>query len=314
MRPSHDEVLERILDALERYPEGVHRLNEPAYLLDTAIPESLAEVYRGFDGGDLFHESMTLRPSAQLAKHGERLLVGEVAGDELFVDRDGAVYRREEGGPILPEATAFDRWLSGYVDAEALVYDGDGEFRDNVFTDGGELELEVAVQRERAMLKRDPKGPGPRYRLGLLMVDAGRVDDARERFEEVVADCPDHPFAWLELSKISQKLGELDNAIDEIAEAARVDGDGDLAPLLWAGAARLAAELGDAERQREYAARALEAEPGLVDQLIRGAESELAEGFTSEAAGLLALARPLAPRHLRVLDLSRKIAGEEDDG
>lgn len=316
-RPSHDEVLDRILEALERYPEGVHRLNDPAYLLDTEIPESLASVYRGFDGGDLFHESLTLVPSAELsiddAGDGDRFRIGEVAGDELWVDRRGAVWRREDGGAVLAEGSDFDRWLSGYIDAEALIVAADGEFRDGVFSDGGELEPEIAIKREQAMIKRDPRGAGPRYRLGLLFAASGRTGEARGCFEDVVESCPGHAFAWLELSKISQGLGDLANALDEIAEAAAVEGDGDFAPLLWAGAARLAAELGDAERQAEYARHALEAAPNLVEQLCRGAESELAEGYTAEAAGLLALARPLAPTDLRVLDLSRKMGADGED-
>ena len=312
MRPSSEQVLDRVLDELERYPEGVHRLNEPAYLLDTELPASLADVFRAFDGGDLFHESLILLPSSSARLEGDRFRVGEVGGDELWVDRAGGVWRREvEGGPVLPEATAFDRWLSGYVDAEALIVDADGEFRDGVFTDSGEIEPQVAIARERAMLKRDRRAPGPRYRLGLHLASAGEVAEARRCFEEVVAEAPDHSFAWVELAKISEKLGELDAAMDEMVEAARTDSTGEFAPLLWAGAARLASELGDSERQSEYARAALAAEPNLVDQLCRGAESELAEGYADEAAGLLALARPLAPRHLKVLDLTRRIGEKE---
>jgi tetratricopeptide (TPR) repeat protein len=223
MRPSHDEVIERILDELERYADGVHRLNDPAYLLDTEIPEPLAEVYRGFDGGDLFHEALVLAPSSSLAVEGDRYRVGEVGGDELWVDRRGAVWRRDaDGGPVLPEASAFDRWLAGYLDAEALVYDTDGEFRDGAFTGGGEIEPQVAARRERAMIKRDRKAAGPRYRLGLLLAEAGDEAGARECFEEVVAMSPGHAFAWVELAKISQRLGELDSAIDEMVEAASV--------------------------------------------------------------------------------------------
>lgn len=312
MRPSSDEVLGRVLDELERYPEGVHRINEPAYLLDSELPASLAEVYRAFDGGDLFHESLILSPSSAVRADGDRFLVGEVGGDELWVDRSGGVWRRDAGGgPLLLESSAFDRWLSGYVDAEAQVFDRDGEFRDGVFDDENELELAVAVERERAMLKRDRRAVGPRYRLGMHLAKAGDVAGARRCFEEVVGEAPDHTFAWVELAKISERLGELENAVEEMVEAARVEGAGDFAPLLWAGAARLAAELGDSERQAACAAEALAAEPGLVDQLCRGAETELADGYADEAANLLALARPLAPRHLRVLDLTRRISEKD---
>lgn len=319
MRPSSDEVLGRVLDELERYPEGVHRLGDPAYILDSELPAGLADVYRCFDGGDLFHESLILVPSSSVrvavpsGDLGVDLFwVGEVSGDELWVDRSGGVWRREAaGGPILAEATAFDRWLSGYVDAEALIFDPQGEFRDGVFGEGGEIEPAVAIDRERAMLRRDRRAVGPRYRLGLHLARAGAVQEARRCFEEVVADAPGHAFAWVELAKISERLGELDSAIDEMVEAARVEGSGEFAPLLWAGAARLAAELGDGERRAECAREALAAEPGLVEQLCRGAESELADGYTDEAAGLLALARPLAPRHLRVLDLSRRLTEKD---
>lgn len=317
MRPSSDEVLGRVLDELERYPEGVHRLGDPAYILDSELPAGLADVYRCFDGGDLFHESLILVPSSSVrvavpsGDLGVDLFwVGEVSGDELWVDRSGGVWRREAaGGPILAEATAFDRWLSGYVDAEALIFDPQGEFRDGVFGEGGEIEPAVAIDRERAMLRRDRRAVGPRYRLGLHLARAGAVQEARRCFEEVVADAPGHAFAWVELAKISERLGELDSAIDEMeaAATAEAENDGELTGFFLAHCARLAQQVDDEQRRAEFARRALAADPTLVRAQLDGACDRLDEEDAQAAKLLVDLAIAIAPLDLAALDLRAQV-------
>ena len=83
MRPTSVEVLSRVLEALDRYAEGVHELGEPAFLLDSELPESLAELYRTFDGGRLFPEELVLEPSSAVRIEDGRIRVGEVSGDDL---------------------------------------------------------------------------------------------------------------------------------------------------------------------------------------------------------------------------------------
>src|SRR5690606_14105806 len=95
-----EDVASRLAAYLEGQAAGMHRLGPPAVLLDSALPGALARVYRQLDGGELFHETIVLLPSARLGREGEsaegRRHVGEIAGDELFVDESGRVWRLEE--------------------------------------------------------------------------------------------------------------------------------------------------------------------------------------------------------------------------
>jgi tetratricopeptide (TPR) repeat protein len=315
MRPPAEEVMGRVLDELGRYDDGVHELRDPAYLFDSELPESLAEVYRSFDGGELFHGALVLYPSASLRREdrsgsearSRRFHVGEIESDDLFVDDRGRLWRRQQDAELeLIEATGLDRWLSGHLDAEALLYERDGEFRDGAFTDTGEIEPAVEIRRERLRLKRDPKAPGPRFRLARLLLERGELEEARACFEEVVAEMPELARGWLHLARISEALGDLEAALEELRAGAEA-ADSDLEPLLWANAARVAAALGDESGRGELARKALAAAPALVDQLVRGAEGELEDGRREEAVHLVALARAIAPRNLAVIDIARRL-------
>ena len=174
MRPKPSEVLGRVISALEGYELGVNQLGEPAFLLDSEIPASLAELYQLFDGARLFHEELVLFPSSALTRQGKRFMVGEAQGDDVLVEPSGHVIRVEKDtGDEIVEGTAIDRWLSGFVDAAALVYEHDGEFREGVFTESGEIDDDVELRRQRCFVKRDPKAPGPRWRLARQLAAAG---------------------------------------------------------------------------------------------------------------------------------------------
>ena len=195
------DTADRIRDVLGRFAAGVHRLGEPAHLLVADIPDGAAEVYRTFDGAELFHETLVLYPSRDVREEDGLLHVGEVAGDELYVAADtGAVWRLEsDTGELVEDGTSLDRWLAGFVDAETVIHQRDGEFVDGVFTEEGELTAEASVRRERAAVKRDRRAPGPRWRLARELARLGRLEEARDELEEVVALRPQFGWAWFDL-------------------------------------------------------------------------------------------------------------------
>ena len=306
MRPPPSDVLARVLSALEVYELGVNQLGEPAFLLDTAIPESLAELYQTFDGGTMFHDELVLLPSASISLQGERFFVGEAAGDELYVEPSGRVIRLEKDtGDEIVEATAIDRWLHGFVDAAELLYERDGEFRDGVFTEAGDIENGVEMKRQQCFIKRDPQAPGPRWRLARLLATTGKWSEARDHLEKVVVFAPGFAWAWFDLAKISERCGELTGAIDEMEEGARVAAGADHQGFFLAHLARLSASAGDDAARSQAAAKAIAADPDLVENLLAGADAELAAG--ADASALQALLAAIAPKDLRVIDLGRRL-------
>jgi tetratricopeptide (TPR) repeat protein len=333
-RADDETVVDRIVDALERSPSGLHDLGDASINIPDEWPAALADVYFAFDGARLFNESIVLHPSAAIERDGQHWVVGDVGGDEIRVDKKGRVWRLdEETGDQVMDGSAFDRWLHGVIDAENLLFDGDGEFAELAFDDAGDVTAEVEQARLRAQMKRDTRAPGPRWRLARLLARQGDSERARVLLEEVVEQMPDFPWAWLDLARIGEQVGELDGAYDEAvmaAESAQKLGH-DQAGYFWAQAARLAARRGAEAERAQAAARALAADPGLVRAQIAGAEQNLDDGDLASARGLAALARAVAPRDLTAADLARRIdiavaeaavarqekeaeAGDEEDG
>ena len=303
------EMAGEIRRALEKFADGVHVVGEPSAALDADLPAGVLAVYREMDGGELFHGDLVLHPRSAWRREGGRLEVGVLGEDALWVDlTDGSVWRLEaDTGESIEEGSSLERWLRGWIDGQALLYDRDGEFVERAIGPDGELSRPVAIARERALLKRDPKAVGARWRLARELARAGEGEAARDELEEVVAARPRFGWAWYDLARISEKLGELDGAREEALAAAEADPDYEHAPFFLATAARLAALAGDDGARRELAARALAADPELARRQLDGARDNLEAGDLAAARDMIELARALAPTDLAVLDLSRKL-------
>lgn len=304
-----DTTVDRIVAALERWPDGMHDLGEPRVDVPIDWPPAVADVYLAFDGGRLFSDSIVLAPIDEApAWEDDRLALVEWMNEPIAIDRRGAVWRHDaETDEPVQDGTAFDRWLYGAIEATALLFDDDGEFREDVFTEDGELVPEVALAQAKAQVRRDPRAPGPRWRLARQLVERGDLDTARSELEEVVARAPAQAWAWLDLARLSERLGALAGAADEAEAAADADPAHEHRAHFLAEAARLAALAGDEPRRAILAARAIALDPGLVAGQLAGAEDRIADGDLAAAAHLASLARALAPRDLTVVDLVRRI-------
>lgn len=307
-----ESVVDRILAELERWAEGLHEIGHAARDLPPTLPLSAVDVYLAFDGARLFQDAIELVPAAALERDDDgRWRIGTAWGDELALDADGRVWRHEDdAGELVLDGTSLGRWLHGAIDAEALLYDADGEFAEDVFDDDGELTPPIEEAQLRARIKRDGKAPGPRWRLGRLLARRGDVEPARDVLEQVVADAPAMAWAWLDLARLSEQLGEHANAVDEAVAAAEASPEH--AGFFFAHAARLAVLAGDEPRRAELAARARDANPHGVADYVAGAADNLAAGDLDAARALADLAKAVAPRDLAVLDLVRKLPASED--
>ena len=309
-RVEEDTVVDRILGALERWPDGMHDLGEPTVDVPQRWPVPVIDVYLTMNGARLFGDAIVLLPAGELPPADDDGLVqfGAVDDEPLWFDPRGRVWREDaDSGERYVDGTALDRWLYGAIEAAALLFDVDGEFAEDAFTEDGELAPEVAVARARAQVKRDGKAPGPRWRLARLLAAEGELAQAREELETVVANDPALPWAWLDLARISEKLGELSNAVDEARAAADANPAHEQRAYFLAEAARYASLASDEPARAELARAALTAAPDLVRGHLAGADDRLAEGELDAAARLASLARALAPRDVAVLDLVRRV-------
>jgi len=313
--PGGLEALDRVFEQLDGAPAGLHDVTPAAVELPSGLPEPLIELYARCDGARLFLDSIELAPSSEVTAAEGRWRFGTLEDEELWIDRRGRIWRSDESlDDMICEGTRLERWLAGVVDAVAMLYDDEGEFRDGCFDEGGELLPAVGERQLRAMLKRDPGAPGPRWRLAHALLSQDRVAAARSELEEAVAHEPGFAWAWLDLAKISEALDELPGALDEARAAAdaAVAAHHAQAGYFHAQLARLASRAGDEATRAHAARRAGELGPDLKPAQLAGARASLEAGDIGSARGLLDLLRAVWPRDLEVLELARRIEAAEN--
>jgi tetratricopeptide (TPR) repeat protein len=305
--------LDRVLAQLDLAPAGLHDVAPPAGALPSGLPEALIDFYARCDGARLFLDTVELVPSAEVVRRDERWVFGSLEGDELEIDDRGRVWRSDDSlDDLVCEGSRLDRWLAGVVDALAALYDEDGEFADGCFDEDGELLPEVGERALRAMLRRDPAAPGPRWRLAHILLTQDSVAEARAELEEVVAGEPSFAWAWLDLARISERLGELPGAVDEARAAADTSAGHPQAGYFHAQLARLASRAGDEATRAIAARRVADLAPELKAAQLEGASASLAAGDTESARGLVDLLRAVWPRDLEVLELARRVESTDN--
>lgn len=305
--------LDRLFELVDEAPAGLHDLEPPSPELPKGLPEPLIELYARCDGGRFFHDTIVLAPAAEVTMQVPgRWQFATVEEDTISLDHRGRIFRSDASlDDEICEGTRLDRWLAGAVEATGLLYDGDGEFADNIFDEEGEIEPVVREKQLRLHLKRDPAAPGVRWRLAHALLDQGAGEDARNEMEQVVADDPAFAWAWLDLARISESLGELKGAVDEARMAAE-SAEGvqhAQAGYFWSQVARLATRTGDEILRAEAATRTSMLAPTLKQAQIAGARESLEQGDTDSAKGLVDLLRAVWPRDLEVLELARRVEG-----
>ncbi len=304
------EPLDRIFTNLEDAPPGLHDVDPPAEELPAGLPAPLIELYARCDGARLFVETIEIVPSHEVRLENGRWRFATIEGDPVSVDAKGKVWRSEESiEDDVCDGTRIDRWLAGQLDALELIFDRDGEYADDVFDEEGEILPIVREQQLRAQLKRDASAPAPRWRLAHVLVDQDAIEDARNELEQVVADDPVFAWAWLDLARVSERLGEVGGAIDEARMAAEA-AEGVQHPqagYFWSQVARLASIARDEMVRAEAATKASLLAPELKRAQIEGARERIDAGDTASAKGLLDLLRAVWPRDLEVLELARRV-------
>ena len=304
------DALDRVFAVLDDAPPGLHDLDDPVDDLPPGLPAPLIEFYARCDGARIFVEAVEVFGSHGVHFEHGRWKFASAEGDEIWIDHRGKIWRTEESiEDDVCDGTRIDRWLLAQLDSLALVFDNDGEYADDVFDDDGEILPIIREKQLRAQLKRDAAAPGPRWRLAHVLIEQGAIEDARNELEQVVADDPAFFWAWLDLARVSEKLGEIGGAIDEARMAAEA-AEGVQHPqagYFWSQVARIAVRAGDDMVRAQAATKASLLAPDLKRAQIEGARERIDAGDKASAKGLLDLLRAVWPRDLEVLDLSRRV-------
>jgi Tfp pilus assembly protein PilF len=315
-RKGEADPLDRVFEILDTATPGVHDVDPPTGDLPVGLPAPLIELYARCDGARIFSDTLELLPSGDVTFDGARWRFAVIDGEPASVDLKGKVWRTDSSiEDDVCDGTRVDRWLAGHLDALALIFDHEGEYNDDVFDEDGEILPVVREKQLRAQLKRDAGAPGPRWKLALVLLEQGAAEDARNELEQVVADDPVFAWAWLDLARVSERLGEIGGALDEARMAADA-AEGVQHPqagYFWSQVARLAARNGDDMQRAEAATKASLLAPDLKKAQIEGARERLDAGDTASAKGLVEILRAVWPRDLEVLELARRLDASPPD-
>src|SRR5687767_9197 len=165
-----------------------------------------------------------------MTREDDLLVFGHTStGDRLALDAKGRVLRIEEDtGETLVEGTSFAKWIEAVVAADGVLYDREGEFREDVFDEAGEeMRPELVEKRERKALKIDPLAPAPAWRLAKALEKTGRPKKALDLLMTVVETDPSFGWAWFDLGRMLRSSGKLEQAEEAFSRAAEADPDYD---------------------------------------------------------------------------------------
>jgi tetratricopeptide (TPR) repeat protein len=330
-RQAWETLADRVEDRLRDAPLGLHQVGEgadPELLARVELPEEAAVLWQRWDGLELGNgEARLLRledietatreaEQAGILKAGDKV-VGEVALSLLVLPEDpwaegGDVVMVEEDGERSPYASSVIRMVIGFLAEMSVLYDDEGEYREDLFDEQGELTAKAERRLLRRRLDFDEDAPFPRFRLGQLLRRAGELRAARSELRKVLHRAPEFVWALWELGRAELELARTDddpascreNALESFAAAAEKTEDKRLRALFLAWQA-LASE----GQERERLARAvLELDPAFVLTREAGVREAIEDEDPQRATELLELGLAIEPRQLGLLSLRGRLA------
>ena len=322
-----DRIEDRLLDA----PDGLHLLGSPAdkeslrAALESGMSEDSLGLWESWDGLELGNGDLTVFPlkgqiqltedrRAQLAK-GDRV-IGEKGGGLLVLCEDpweeGAdVILVEEDGERAPYASCVERLVLATLGELSVLLDEDGEFRDELFDEDGELSLNTERRLTRRHLDFDPDAPLARFRLGQLLRHEGAYRAARSELKKAIRRAP--AFAWLHYELglafledigLPEGKGNNESAKRSFQKAVDAASDPGLEALFEAWLLLVSP---DGEEREALLRSVQDKAPGF----LQAQESGLREAMENEdwlrAGELLALCLALAPKNINILSLRAQV-------
>lgn len=287
------------------------------------LPHAL--LWSRWDGLSLAHGGTEILPVAEhgdetrsaleqgIIAEGDRV-IGCVGADLLVIPsdpwEDGAdVLLVDDEGQRGPYASTVERLVLAAIAESAVIYDDDGEFRDEIFEDESD---QYTSKIRRRMLRRrldmDPDAPLPRFELAQNLAAAGEWRAAATELTRVVELAPNFNWAHHELGCVLQTLADAEQpgqgtcrkAASAHAEAAELSSDPSSKAYFLAWAC-LASPAGD---EREARARqVLALEPNFPKQQEAAVHELIADGHAERAQIHLRLGLAVQPRHLGLMNV-----------
>ena len=318
-----DRALDRVEERLHEAEPGLHSLGPRATgdaLLQADLPAGAAMVWARWNGLELYTGDAKLLPldaiegatreaaAEGLLRPGDRV-VGERGRSLLVLPDDpwaeGAdVVLVDEDGERGPEASTVAHFVLGVLGEGAILYDAEGEFRDDVLDEYGDLDPSAERRLLRRRLDLDPDAPRSRLRLATLLRQAGEAKAARAELQAVLKRAPEYAAVHLELGHTLADLEDRPGAVRAFAAAAEhADDDAGRAHVL----ALAAAHADDPATREGFAAKVRALRPDFALHQATGARARYEHGDLEGARELVTLGLAVAPQHLELLELRRAL-------
>ncbi|MCB9713679.1 MAG: hypothetical protein H6712_07495 [Myxococcales bacterium] len=333
VEPEEAARIEHALDKLEERlyvsPPGLHRVGDPASaeaIEAAGLPPAAGMLWARMDGLEVGAEMVRILPLAEIEeataradeegglRAGDRV-IGEDGRDLLVLPADpweeGAdVVRVEEGGERLPEASTVAHLALGLVGEAGVLFDDDGEFRDELFGDDGELTSAARRRLWRRRLDFDPDAPRARLRLAQSLLEAGEVGGAEAELKQVLRRAPELPWAHETLGRVAEARGDGAAAQRSFGKAAELVEA--LEPAEAAYFRARAARWAEGGERAALVARVKAARPGFAAEQVQAAEALLERGAVEQAREVVELGLVVSPGQVELLALRDRLgtAGE----
>lgn len=321
-------ALEKLEERLYVAPPGLHRAGAPAQvqaLEEAGLPPTAAMVWARMDGLELGAETARILPLAEIADATARaeadgwlqpgdVVIGE-EGRDLFVlpedpwEEGADVVRVEEGGERLPEASTVAHLALGLLGEAGVLFDDDGEFRDELFGEDGELTSATRRRLWRRRLDVDPDAPRARLRLAQELLAAGELGGARAELKQVLRRAPELPWAHETLGRVAEAKDDADGARRAFTKAAELVEA--LEPAQAAYFRARAARWAEGDERAALVERVRAARPGFAAEQVHAAEALLERGAVEQAREVVALGLVVSPGQVELLDLRHRLGGGE---
>lgn len=320
-----EQALDKLEERLMSAPPGLHRVGEPASpeaLAAAGLPATAAMLWARYDGIEAGVEMARILSLAEIdeataaaqaegvLRAGDRV-VGEVGRDLLVLPADpyeeGAdVVLVEEGGERLPDASTTAHLALGLVGEAAVLFDDDGEFRDELYGEDGELTDAAQRRLYRRRLDFDPDAPRARLRLAQLLRKAGELRAATTELKQVLRRAPELSWAHEALARVKEAEGEMDAACQSYLSAAEFmePVDPELAAYFRARACRCA----EGDERAAIAVKVREARPEFAREQVDAAKALIEREALKEAAEAVALGLAVQPGQVELLALRQALA------
>ena len=325
-RRSVELILDRIEDRLQDADDGLHRVGAPASraALDASgLPLEAQLLWERWDGLEFACAEALILPLDDLAEAtASALSDGRIAeGDQVIGERgrdlfvlaadpfaEGAdvILVGEDGGRV-PHSSTVERLVLALLGEVTILYDEEGEFRDDLFGEDGELLPAIERRLLRRHLDLDPDAPFARFRLALSLRRHNELRAAAAELKQLDRRAPD--FAWgnHERGRVALLLGDRRGAKRAFAKAVELAAVPPIEPELRTYFQAWEALASEGEERARIAASVLGAMPSFAAAQEAGIREAIEDGNAEAAQEQLDLGLAIVPSHLGLLSLKAAV-------